>query len=147
MEIRENSTIEDAILVHSQIDEFDQHNNLTDYFLHRLNGKQHLILVAYTNEAIPVGYLVCYDRYNDNVSFYIWLAGVLEQYRHQNILKQLMTYAERWIKQNGFTKAVIKTRNQFKNMILYLVKYDYKFIEIEKKADIKDNRLILEKLL
>ncbi|CAF1031367.1 unnamed protein product [Didymodactylos carnosus] len=70
MEIREN-TIEDAILVHSQIDEFGQYNDLTDYFSHRLHGKQRLIVVAYTNEAIPVGYLVCYDRYNDNVSFYI----------------------------------------------------------------------------
>ena len=93
--IIKNAPIEDVVFVNSTITEFDKPYK-KEYFKERYEGKDNLIIVAYISNK-PVGYVVWYNRDNDN-SFYCWMAGVNPEYRRLGILKKLMDYGFNWAK-------------------------------------------------
>lgn len=134
--------IEDAVKVNSTITEFDERYP-KEHFEERYAGKEKLILVAYVGKQ-PAGYVVAYDKLGDG-SFYCWMAGVNPAFRGKGILKAMMVHVERWAKAHGYGKISIKTRNNRREMLAYLVKYGFNFMEVEKHSDIADNRILLEK--
>lgn len=136
------ATINEAVKVNATITEFDAPNS-KDYFQERYKGKEYLIIVAYINNR-PVGYIVSYDKFNDG-SLYCWMAGVDPQFRRRGVLKTLMQYQDKWAKQKGYKKIKIKTRNNHRAMLAYLVKYGFYFTTVEPYSDIQDNRVLLEK--
>ena len=142
--IVKEAPVEDAVKVNSTIVEFDKQYK-KDYFETRIKDKDSLITVAYKDNN-PVGYMVWYDRDNDN-SLYCWMAGVNPNYRKLGSLKKLMEYGVIWAKNNGYTKIKIKTRNNRLEMLLYLIKNGFLLTNVVQYPDIDDNRLELEKSL
>ncbi|MBU4245877.1 MAG: GNAT family N-acetyltransferase [Nanoarchaeota archaeon] len=137
--------IEEAVKVNLTIPEFDERSRTEEYFADRYKGKENLIIAAYF-ENKPAGYLVGYDRFKDG-SFYCWMAGVALQFREKGILAALMDYLESWAKARGYKKIRIKTRNNRREMLTYLVKYGFYFTEVEKYPNAKENRILAEKVL
>jgi ribosomal protein S18 acetylase RimI-like enzyme len=136
--------IETLVDVNSRIVEFEGEYDKA-YFEKRCHGKEKLLLVGYFND-LPVGYLLAYDRDGDN-SMYCWLAGVDSEFRRLGILSKLMEYLETWSAKNGYKKIKIKTRNKRREMLAYLVKQGFYFVDVEERACIEDNRILLEKLI
>jgi len=136
--------IEEVIKITKTIVEFDE-SYQKDYFENRYKNKNKLIIVAYYKNN-PVGYIVGYDKFQDK-SFYCWMVAVNPNYRKQGILKSLMKYQENWAKQNNYNKIKIKTRNNRREMLSYLVKYNFYFTEIIFHQNINNNRISLEKNL
>ena len=58
-----------------------------------------------------------------------------------------MRYLQQFAKTKGYAKIAIKTRNDKKDMIRFLVKNDFNFTSVEEREDIKDNRINLEKIV
>lgn len=137
-------TIEKVVEITKTITEFDQPYN-QEYFEDRYQDKEHLILVAYI-DGTPVGYTVSYKKYDDG-SFYCWMAGVNQKFRRLGILNKLMEYLYQWAKNHGYKKIKIKTRNNRREMLSFLVKSRFYFIEVETRSSIEDNRILLEKHL
>ena len=138
--IKENQ-LKDILKIN--IPEFEQYSK--DYFLTRIKDKPHLILIAYFDNQ-PVGYIIAYDRFNDS-SLYCWMAGVSIDFRRKGILTALMNYQEQWAKKHHYKKIKIKTRNSRREMISYLTKSNFLFLEVIQKENIKENRILLEKKL
>lgn len=138
--------IEEAIKVHSNVLEFDNLNPKKEYFENRYKNRNKVIIVAYYKN-IPIGYIIGYDKFEDKKSFYCWMAGVDNNYRRMGALKALMEYQINWAKSYGYTKLKIKTRNNRREMLSFLVKNDFYFTSVEEKENIEDNRINLEKLL
>lgn len=137
-------TIEEAIEVHKKVLEFDELNPKKEYFENRYGNSEHLIIVAYYNK-IPIGYIVGYDKFKDNKeSFYCWMAGVDYRYRRKGALKALMQYQINWVKQRGYKNLKIKTRNNRREMLSFLVKNGWNFTSVEQHEKIEDNRINLE---
>jgi len=134
--------IGEAVRVNATIPEFTEGFG-KDHFEEKYDGKEHLIIVAYCNNK-PTGYLIGYDRFDDG-SFYCWMTGVTPAYRGKGVLKAMMDYQERWAKKHGFTKIRIKTRNKRREMLAYLVKYGFNFVEVVPYLDVGENRMLLEK--
>ena len=134
--------IEEAVKVNSTITEFDERYP-KEHFEERYAGKEKLILVAYAGKK-PAGYIVAYDKFGDG-SLYCWMAGVDPRFRKKGILKAMMARLERLAKARGYGKIRIKTRNNRREMLSYLVKYGFNFTEVEGYPDIGDNRILLEK--
>lgn len=67
--------IEEALKVHKNVLEFDNLNPQKNFFENRYKDKEKLIIVTYYN-SIPIGYIVGYDKTEENNSFYCWMAGV-----------------------------------------------------------------------
>jgi GNAT superfamily N-acetyltransferase len=145
IEIREGlSLFNDAFSLHQQIPEFQIDASTRDQLTERINSvKEALILVAYVDNQ-PAGYLMGYERYS---SYYIWIAGVLPNYRREGIFVQLMNRVEQWALKKNYKSLTIKTRNSFKSMLLFLVSHDFKFIDIDKRDSTNNHRLILEKTI
>lgn len=141
--IKEDS-IDVAVKVNATIVEFDEPYS-KEYFEERYKGKEKLILVAYIDNQ-SVGYMVSYDR-NDDGSFYCWMAGVDPNFRRLGILKKLMEYLNDWAKNKGYKKITIKTRNNRREMLSFLVKAGFNFTEVQSQPSIDDNRILLERMI
>lgn len=145
IEVREVG-IEEVLKVHKNVIEFDEMPPKKEVFEDRYKGKQNLIIVAYYND-FPIGYIIGYDRFEDNESFYCWMAGVDVNYRKLGALKALMDYQIKWAKEKGYKKLKIKTRNNRREMLSFLVKNDFNFTSVEEKENIRENRINLEKAI
>ncbi len=143
MIIVKESTVEDALVVNSTINEFDKYEK--EHFESKYKNKDHLILVAYI-ENKPVGYTISYDKYQDG-SFYCWMAGVDTNYRRKGVLKFLMDYLFNWAKVKGYKKIRLKTRNNRREMLSYLIKNGFDFLAVKKMKLIKNYRIFAVKKL
>ncbi len=143
IEIKE-ANIEEVLKVHRNVLEFDVLNPKKEYFENRYKDREKLIIVAYYN-GIPAGYIIGYDEFQDNESFYCWMAGVDINYRRLGILTQLMHYQINWAREKGYHFLKIKTRNSRREMLSFLIKNNFYFTDIEKEENINDNRIILQK--
>jgi len=136
--------IEEAVKVNATIVEFDEPYT-KDYFEERYKDKDKLIIAAYLDNQ-PVGYIVGYDKLNDD-SFYCWMTGVNPDFRKRGVFKALMDYQEKWAKDKGYKKIKIKTRNNRREMLGYLVKYGFNVVEVVQYPDIENNRIFFEKVI
>lgn len=134
--------IDEAVKVNRNVIEFDGKDTKAEDFERRYQDKDKLIIVAYY-ENIPIGYIIGYDRDNDG-SFYCWMAGVDNNYRRLGALTSLMNYQMDWAKKKGYNKLKIRTRNNRREMLSFLVKNDFNFVSVENREDITENRINLE---
>jgi GNAT superfamily N-acetyltransferase len=134
--------IDEILKLHAQIPEFDLPPDKT-IFETRFNGKNPLLICAYINE-LPIGYLVAYDEYADK-SYYCWLAAVLPAYRNQGALTALMNYLFTWAKKKNYKIIKIKTQNDKRDMLKFLVKNGFNFTNVETHENKKSSRIHLEK--
>jgi len=137
-------SIDNAVKVNKTVIEFDESYD-KKYFEDRYKNSNELILVAYIDNS-PVGYMVSYDKDKDG-SFYCWMAGVNPEFRQLGILSKLMEYLYQWSRNNGYKKIKIKTRNNRREMLSFLIKSGFNFTEVESWPSIEDNRILLEKKL
>lgn len=135
-------SIEEAVKVNRNVIEFDGKDTTKEDFEKRYVGKDNLIIVAYYKN-IPIGYIIGYDRDNDG-SFYCWMAGVDNNYRRLGALTALMNYQMNWAKNKGYNKLKIRTRNNRREMLSFLIKNDFNFVSVEQRDDITENRINLE---
>lgn len=136
--------IEEVLKVHKNVLEFGELKPKKENFENRYNNREKLIIAAYYEQK-PIGYMVAYDKFEDGESIYCWMVGVHINYRRKGTLKLLMEYFIKWAKQKGYSKIKIKTRNNRREMLSFLVKNNFYFTEVEKKEDIIENRILLEK--
>lgn len=134
--------IDEAVKVNRNVIEFDGKDTKAEDFEKRYQDKDKLIIVAYY-ENIPIGYIIGYDRDNDG-SFYCWMAGVDNNYRRLGALTSLMNYQMDWAKKKGYNKLKIRTRNNRREMLSFLVKNGFNFVSVEEREDITENRINLE---
>lgn len=134
--------IDEAVKVNRNVIEFDGKDTKAEDFERRYQDKDKLIIVAYY-ENVPIGYIIGYDRDNDG-SFYCWMAGVDNNYRRLGALTALMNYQMNWAKKKGYNKLKIRTRNNRREMLSFLVKNGFNFVSVENKEDITENRINLE---
>ena len=133
-------TINEIVLLSKQIPEFEKSYEKSEYEK-RFENTQHLILIAYYFEK-PIGFKVGYqiDDY-----FYTWMGGVLPEFRNRNIAKKLAQKQEEWIKENGYAKIKLKTRNKHKSMLHFALSNGFKIIGFEPNENKEESRIILEK--
>jgi ribosomal protein S18 acetylase RimI-like enzyme len=141
--IKEDS-INIAVEVSATIVEFDKPYDKS-YFEDRYLDSEKLILVTYVDDN-PAGYMVSYDKDKDG-SFYCWMAGVNPIFRRHGLLNKMMQYLIDWAKSNGYKKITIKTRNNRREMLSYLVKSGFYFTKVESQPSIEDNRILLERMI
>jgi GNAT superfamily N-acetyltransferase len=142
MLIREGSLAE-VLQVNSLIPKFAVYT--PESFAERLAGKTSVILVAEENNQ-PIGYMIGYDRDRDG-SLYCWLTAVSPDHQRQGILKQLIAAHDEWAKEHGYQKIKIKTHNDNREMLSFMVKYGYDFVHVEPKENVADNEVMAEKQL
>ena len=134
-----------ALDVHGKVPEFVGAGYDLSVFEDRLKGEKSHLSVAFVGEA-PVGYMASYERWNDG-SIYCWMAGVVPEFRHQGLMTRLMADLEKWAKSKGYKKVSVKTRNNHREMLEFLVGNGFDFVRVQPKGKAAENRIFLEKKL
>mgnify|MGYP001485724247 CR=1 FL=1 len=134
--------IEELEKINANIPEFES-DYITKSISERIEDKKSVILIA-SIDKMPASYMISYDRYGDK-SIYCWMSATDPSYRRRGLLKALMDYQINWSKKRGYGKIRIKTRNNRREMLMYLIKYGFNLIDIEKSEKIEDYRIQLEK--
>jgi len=114
-----------------------------NHFEDHYKKKEKLILVVYI-EDVPVWFIVAYDKYDDK-SIYCWIAWVKAKYRRLGVFSRLMQHLKVWVKENNFNSIKLKTRNNRREMLSYLIKEWYNMLEVYPYHQVKDNRILFEK--
>lgn len=129
--------------LHNRIPEFAPET--AGFFAARCAETPYLALIA-TMNGQPAGYSLSYDRYHDG-SLYCWMAGILPDFRKKGIYSALADYRENWAQDQGFTALRIKTRNNRREMLHWLVKNGFLFTKVDKREPMSDSRIELTKHL
>lgn len=137
--------IETILKVHKNIIEFDDPNAPASFFLEKYQNHKHLVIAAYMNQE-PIGYMIGYEK-EKNGSFYAWLGGVDYRYRKMGAFTKMFEYFFSWSKKEGYQYVTVKTRNDKRNMLSYLVKNDWNFTQVKEKDNILNNEIYLIKEL
>lgn len=139
--------VEQAVSVSAKVVEFNEPYDKAR-FQERIIGKDHLVIAGFV-DGEPAGYLVSYEdreRYGQG-ALYCWMAGVDPKFRGQGVLKAMMEYQEKWAKENGYRRIVLKTRNARREMLSYLVKYGFNFKEVIPMETVERTEILTEKTL
>jgi GNAT superfamily N-acetyltransferase len=109
----------------------------------RISPVPHLVLTAYEGEIV----IACKVGYERDGRFYSWLGAVLPAYRKSGVATVLADYQEEWVKARGYTSIWMKTRNCFPAMLLMAHRRGFRITQVIPRAELSQNRIILEKAL
>lgn len=139
-----NGSIGEVVALSQKVPEFFQPYSEITYH-ERLTDRIHLILVAEI-EGGAVGFKVGYESATPGV-FYSWMGGVLATCRRMGIASRLADFQEEWARNHGYQKVQFKTRNSFGKMIHFGLNRGFMITDLIKKGQVKDYRIVMEKLL
>ena len=140
--IIKETNLEEALKIFPKNDEFDRKEaGKVDFCKIRLKNLDNIILASYI-ENIIVGYLIGHEK---DGSFYCWVAGVDPKYRRQGIFTAMMILFEKYAKKQGYKKVTLKTLNNKREMLSYMIKNNWNFIKIYPKDNVRKNEILFEK--
>ena len=135
------ASLDDLLLVDSQIPEFDGRNTLSKLQA-RCADIEHLALVAYIDNE-PVAYKLGYAL-NSN-TFYSWLGAVAPKCRGQGIAQALLNAQEAWVKANNYRTIKVKSMNRFPAMLSMLIKNGYAITGYEDRGSPQPSKILFTK--
>jgi GNAT superfamily N-acetyltransferase len=144
----ERGSIGAAYEAYRQIPEFAGGDYDRAEFERRLGDRSALVLIAF-DDVTPIGFKVGYDRYHDG-SWYSWLGGVAADQRRHGVAAALLERQEQWVRDAGYSRIVVKTRNRFVGMRVLLARAGYMSVAVEApeaNTAIEELRLIHVKAL
>lgn len=141
IQVRESS-LAFAERVHARIPEFDP-GYLSQFYARCEDQADGVILVAFSGEH-PVGYALSYG--NGEV-LYVWMVAVAPEARRQGVLASLMATTEAWAQERGYQALTLKTRNDRREMLAFLVRDGWDFVSVEEVGRVSDWRIHLRKTL
>jgi len=135
--IREG-TIDQAYAVYDRIPELEAGAIDRSEFTRRLGKPSALVLIGErtrsngvtAGEEDLIGFKAGYDRYQDG-SWYSWLGGVVPSGRGSGLASALLRYQETWVRDAGYRRIYVKTRNRFVAMRLLLTRAGYQVVAVE----------------
>lgn len=135
-------SIEQTIIISKQIPEFDLPYEKDEY-KKRFKDNLYLILIAFW-KGEPAGFKVGYQI---EKNFYSWMGGVIPKFRNKRIASELASYQQKWAKENGICKVIMKTRNKHIPMLQFALADGFYITGIAKRENKMESRLWMEKEL
>ncbi|MGJ8483378.1 GNAT family N-acetyltransferase [Pseudoalteromonas sp. SYSU M81236] len=136
------ASLDDLLLVDSQIPEFDGRNTLGKLQA-RIAGVEYLILVAFIDNE-PVAYKLGYAL--DSNTFYSWLGAVAPKCRGKGIAQALLNAQETWVQEHNYRAIKVKSMNRFPAMLSMLIKNSYAIVGYEDRGSPQASKILFYKV-
>ena len=137
--------LEDFQLIASLYNQVFKPSRDEAFFHRRYASRQNpLIMVAVVDDQ-PVGFSLGFEL-KPSVCF-IWLYGVLADYRRAGIASQLMEAGTAWAKQTGYTSVRMECQNHHRPMLHLGIKQQFDIVGIRWDSDRGENLVIFEKIV
>ena len=143
MKIREG-TLAEAIAIEGQIGEFHAKKDLETY--QRRTADRPTLVIITEIDGKAVGYHVGYGKDKSGV-FYSLRGGLLKKYRGSRVAEEVLGKIEGKVREYGYRKIRIKSRNRFVGMIITLFRRGFHIAKLEEQHDPAEYVVILEKSL
>jgi ribosomal protein S18 acetylase RimI-like enzyme len=91
-----------------------------------------LVQVAHV-DGRPAGFKLGYQEKPGH--FYSWLGGVHPDFRRRGLGRALMRDQHAWLSEQGFRVVTMKTRNQWRNMLLLSIAEGFRITGVEHRPD------------
>lgn len=137
------ATLEEIHRLYLTIPEFGSLHSLSDLQQRVADNPAHGLIAEIDGQA--AGFKLGYQT--GPGEFYSWLGAVLPAFRRQGVAQALLEEQERWARAQGYQRLWVKTRNQFRAMLMMLISHDYQIFSLEKRGEVADYRLLLKKIL
>lgn len=115
------------------------------FFHRRYVGRHNPLIMVAVVEGQPAGFSLGFEL-KPSV-FFVWLFGVLSDYRRAGIATQLMEAAVAWAKQAGYTTVRMECQNQHRPMLHLGIKEEFDIVGIRWDSDRNENLVIFEKIV
>ncbi|ERK07265.1 GNAT family N-acetyltransferase [Serratia fonticola] len=137
------ATLEEIYSLYLCIPEFGSLHRLKDLQQRIGDNPSHGLIAEIDGQA--AGFKLGYQTAPGE--FYSWLGAVLPDFRRQGIAQTMLAEQERWARSQGYQQLWVKTRNQFRAMLIMLISHEYQIFTLEKKGEVDEYRLLLKKNL
>lgn len=138
----ELAPLSDAKTIHAAVPEFTP--GYLDQYEGRTQGRNHAgVFVAYVDGA-PAGYLIGYE---DAGEMYCWMTAVLPAHRRSGLFGALMRAFEEWARSLGYSTLRLKTWNERREMLSFLVRDGWMFTDVEARGRVEEYRIVARKSL
>lgn len=137
------ATLEEIYSLYLCIPEFGSLHSLKDLQQRIGDNPSHGLIAEIDGQA--AGFKLGYQTAPGE--FYSWLGAVLPDFRRQGIAQTMLAEQERWARSKGYQQLWVKTRNQFRAMLIMLISHEYQIFTLEKKGEVDEYRLLLKKNL
>ncbi|MFT2797182.1 MULTISPECIES: GNAT family N-acetyltransferase [Serratia] len=137
------ATLEEIYSLYLCIPEFGSLHSLKDLQQRIGDNPSHGLITEIDGQA--AGFKLGYQTAPGE--FYSWLGAVLPDFRRQGIAQTMLAEQERWARSQGYQQLWVKTRNQFRAMLIMLISHEYQIFTLEKKGEVDEYRLLLKKNL
>jgi len=114
-----------------------------DQYTERLNGVNPTIFIAERDDKI-IGDSIAFEK---DGGWYLWILGVLEEYRKQGVATQLLDLNEQYARENSYKEITVKVYNVSKEMLKLLIGRGYEIVDIHKDKNSKYNGIVLRLIL
>jgi GNAT superfamily N-acetyltransferase len=116
-----------------------------EFFRRRFLGRYNPLMLVASVEERPVGFFVGFELKPD--VFFIWLYGVLPDFRRHGIATQLVDAAHAWVKEHGYEHVRLECHNQHRPTLHTAIAHGYDIVGIRWDPDRASNLVIFEKVL
>lgn len=115
------------------------------FFQRRYASRQNPLIMVAIVEDQPVGFSLGFEL-KPSVCF-LWLYGVMADYRRAGIASQLMEACTAWAKQAGYTSVRMECQNHHRPMLHLGIKQRFDIVGIRWDPDRGENLVIFEKIV
>lgn len=115
------------------------------FFQRRFEGRANPLISLAAIENREAGFLLGFEL--KPKVFFLWLLGVMPDFRRAGVGSQLLEAAEAWAHEQKFTAMRFECHNQHRPMLHMAIRHKYDIVGIRWDSDRGDNLVIFEKLL
>lgn len=114
-----------------------------EFFKRRFLGRYNPLLMIASVDERPVGFLLGFEL--KPTVFFIWLFGVLPDFRRAGIASQMVEAAHAWASEHGYTSVRFECHNRHRPSLHLAIRHDYDIAGIRWDPDRGDNLVIFER--
>ena len=135
----------DLTLIHSMYNDVFKPPREESFFHRRFDGRLNPLISVASIDNREAGFLLGFELKPS--SFFLWLLGVLPDFRRAGVGSQLLEAAQAWAHQQGYASMRFECHNKHRPMLHMAIHHGYDIVGIRWDPDRSDNLVILEKTL
>ena len=115
------------------------------FFHRRFQSRHNPLIMAASLDDRPAGFFLGFEL-KPSV-YFVWLFGVLNDYRRAGVASQMLEAAQAWAKERNYTSIRFECHNQHRPPLHMAIGHGDDIVGIRWDADRGENLVIFERLL
>lgn len=116
-----------------------------EFFKRRFLGRYNVIMLFATVDGRPIGFVIGFELKPS--MFYMWLCGVVPDYRRAGVAAQLMEGLHAWAAEHEYQYVRTECHNRHREILKIAVELGYDVVGVRWDSERAENLIVFEKVL